>query len=180
MNEQERHQLFTELVARHQSELYGYLFAVVRNWGDADDLYQSVCLALWRKFDSFRPGSSFFSWARQMARIELSNFLRGKRSSMYVREELLDDIAEAIAEPQGDGTQPYLQALCHCRRKLDAADEELLQLHYADDLSSRAIADRLQRSQSSVCNSLNRIRDWLLECIRRELAQQEHSGRKHL
>ena len=62
MNEQERHNLFSELLTRHQSELYGYIFAVVRNWEDADDLYQSVCLVLWSKFDSFRPGSSFFAW----------------------------------------------------------------------------------------------------------------------
>ena len=55
MNEQERHNLFSELLTRHQSELYGYIFAVVRNWEDADDLYQSVCLILWRKFDRFGP-----------------------------------------------------------------------------------------------------------------------------
>ena len=68
MNEQERHNLFSDLIARHQSELYGYIFAVVRNWEDADDLFQSVCLVLWRKFESFQPGSSFFSWARQTAK----------------------------------------------------------------------------------------------------------------
>ena len=68
MNEQQRHDLFSELIARHQSELYAYIFAIVRNWDDADDLYQSTCLVLWRKFESFRPGTSFFSWARQMRR----------------------------------------------------------------------------------------------------------------
>ena len=54
MNEQERHNLFSELIARHQSEIYAYIFAIVRNWEDADDLFQSVCLVLWRKFESFR------------------------------------------------------------------------------------------------------------------------------
>ena len=87
MNEQERHNLFSELIARHQSELYGYIFAVVRNWEDADDLFQSVCLVLWRKFESFRPGSNFFSWARQTAKIEVSNFLRHKQLPSYVSEE---------------------------------------------------------------------------------------------
>ena len=74
MNEQDRHNLFSELIARHQSELYAYIFAIVRNWEDADDLFQSVCLVLWRKFESFRPGSSFFSWARQTAKIEVRKF----------------------------------------------------------------------------------------------------------
>jgi len=75
MNEEDRHNLFSELISRHQSELHAYIFAMVRNWADSDDLYQSVCLLLWSKFDSFRPGSSFFSWARQTAKITVRNFL---------------------------------------------------------------------------------------------------------
>ena len=79
MNEQERHNLFSDLILAYQSELYSYIFAVVRNWEDADDLLQSVCLVLWRKFDSFRPGSNFLFWARRTAKIEVSNFLRHRQ-----------------------------------------------------------------------------------------------------
>jgi DNA-directed RNA polymerase specialized sigma24 family protein len=61
MTDQNRHNLFSELIARYQSELYGYIFAVVRNWEDADDLFQSICVVLWRKFESFRPGSEPFA-----------------------------------------------------------------------------------------------------------------------
>ena len=60
MNKQGHQNLFSELITRYQSELYGYIFAVVRNWEDADDLFQSVSLVLWRKFESFRPDSNFF------------------------------------------------------------------------------------------------------------------------
>ena len=88
MNEQDRHSLFSELIARHQCGLYAYLFAIVQNWEDADDLYQTTCLVLWRKFESYRPGSSFFSWARQTAKIEARNFLRNKQLPKYINEEL--------------------------------------------------------------------------------------------
>jgi len=179
MNEQGHQNLFSELVARHQSELYGYIFAVVRNWEDADDLFQSVCLVLWRKFELFRPGSNFFYWARQVAKIEISNFLRHKPSPSYITDELLDALGETVVATQGDETESYLVALRHCRAKLSPTDEELLKLHYVDDLGSRLIADRLQRPYRSVCNSLNRIRSWLFECIQMELARQEHSGKEH-
>ena len=59
MNEQDRHNLFSELITRHQSQLYAYIFAIVRNQQDADDLYQSVCLILWRKFDIISAGQQF-------------------------------------------------------------------------------------------------------------------------
>lgn len=179
MNEQERHRLFSELLTRHQGELYGYIFAVVRNWEDADDLYQSVCLILWRKFESFRGGSSFFAWARQTARIEMSQFLRRKHSPHSFSEKLVDELAEAVVEAQSGEVEPYLDALRSCKAKLSRADEDLLELHYAEDLGSRQIADRLQRSQPSVCRSLNRIRSWLLQCVRMELARQEHARQGH-
>jgi RNA polymerase sigma-70 factor, ECF subfamily len=179
MNEQDRHNLFTDLITSHQSELYGYIFAVVRNREDADDLFQSVCMVLWRKFGLFQPDSSFFSWARQTARFEISNFLRRKSSSNYVSGKLLDTLTTIAIEAQDNGAEQYLAALRRCRQNLNATDAELLQLRYIEELSIREIAGRLQRLQPNVCRSLNRIRRLLLECIQMELAHPECSGGEH-
>ena len=176
MNEQKRHNLFAELVNRHQSELYGYIYAVVRNWGDTDDLYQSVCLILWKKFDSFQPGTSFFAWARQTAKIEISSFLRRRRLPSYASENLMNILTEIAEEPQEEGAEAYLVALQRCREKLNATDDQLLQLRYVEDLTTVEIADRLQRLRPSVSRSLIRIRRWLFECIENELARQERSS----
>lgn len=178
MNRKERDNLFSDLITRHQSPLYGYIFAVVRNWEDADDLFQSVCLVLWSKFESFQIGSDFFAWARQIAKNKLADFLRHKRSAVHVGEELLADLSATANEMQVSGGETYLTALERCREKLSSADQELLEIHYVENLGSRQIAEQLQRSQTSVCNSLNRIRSWLLECIQKEFARQEHSGKR--
>lgn len=173
MNEQDRHNLFSELTTRHQSQLYAYIFAIVRNQADADDLYQAVCLVLWRKFDLFQPGSSFFNWARQTAKREVRDYLKRKRVPTQISEELLDVVAETPCAANRDAMATYLDALQHCREKLSVLDEELLELRYVENLGSREIADRLQRPQQSVCNSLTRIRGWLLECVTKTLARQD-------
>jgi RNA polymerase sigma-70 factor, ECF subfamily len=177
MNEQEHHDLFSELIARYRGELYGYILAIVRDWDDADDLFQSVCLVLWRKFISFQPGSSFFSWARETAKLEVRYFLRCKHSASHVSETLLDSLAETFLDSEREKADLYVAALEHCRQRLNLADEELLELRYVEDLGSREIADRLRRPQQSICQSLKRIRRWLLECIRAELSRQERSAR---
>jgi RNA polymerase sigma-70 factor, ECF subfamily len=175
MDHQSRHNLFSELIARYQSQLYAYIFAVVKNQQDAEDVFQSVCLVLWRKFPSFQPGDNFFSWARQTAKYVLCSFLRHKnRLPSQGQEWLLDAFAETISNAQGEGVEPHLAALRRCRERLSSADEELLQLRYVETLGIHEIADRLQRLQPSVCRSLNRIRRGLLECIQAELARQEH------
>lgn len=176
MNTENRHHMFSELIARHQAELYSYILAVVRNWNDADDLLQAVYLVLWQKFDSFQPGSNFLFWATRTAKLLVSNFLRRNRASTYISDELLDALAETIMNVRSEGAEQHLEALRRCRRKLSPADEELIGLHYAEDLGSRQIAERLQRSQPSVCNSLNRIRSWLYKCIHTELALQQHAA----
>jgi RNA polymerase sigma-70 factor (ECF subfamily) len=177
MTEQDRHELFSELITRHQSQLYAYVFAVVRNREDAEDLFQSVCLVLWRKFESFQPGSSFFSWARQTAKLVVYSFLRHRKYlPTYASEELLDALVETVSKDQNDSAEQYLIALRHCKDKLNATDEELLELRYAENLGSCKIADRLQRPQQSVCQSLKRIRRSMLECIRLELARQDRCG----
>jgi RNA polymerase sigma-70 factor, ECF subfamily len=179
MNEQDRHNLFSELIAQHHSALYAYIFAIVRNREDAGDVFQSVCLVLWRKFETFQPGSSFFAWARQTAKLVVRSFLRyRKKLPNCVGEELLDALAESVLEAQNEGAEVYLSALRRCRDKLAAADGELLELRYVEGLGSRQIADRLERPQPSICRSLNRIRNWLMECVEMELARQEHSGRE--
>jgi RNA polymerase sigma-70 factor (ECF subfamily) len=175
MTEQERHNLFVELLTRHQSQLYGYIFALVRNREDAADLFQSVGLVLWRKFESFRPDSSFISWAGQTTRFEVRNFLRRKRRSIYVSEELSDSLVETVHENQSDATESYLAALNRCKGKLSVDDDALLRLHYLEELSTRQIAERMGRPQSSVCHSLARIRRWLFGCIRRELGHQDRT-----
>jgi RNA polymerase sigma-70 factor, ECF subfamily len=174
MNEEDRQNLFSELITRHQSELYSYIFAVVRNWNDADDLLQSVCLVLWRKFESFQPGTNFLHWATRTAKIVVSNFLRNKQVSVHASDELLNVLVETMMDVQSRRMDQYLEALRRCRSKLSTSDAELIDLHYADEFGSRQIAERLKRSQPSVCHSLNRIRSWLLRCIQKELAQQQH------
>lgn len=178
MKDEERHNLFSELIARYHSPLYAYIFAVVKRQEDAEDVFQSVCLVLWRKFHTFQPEDNFFSWARQTAKYVLYSFLRHKNNLLSCsNEELLDALAETISDAHGDGVERHVAALRRCKERLSVADEELLQLRYVDALSIHAIAERLQRLQPSVCRSLNRIRRRLLECIQAELACQEHPGK---
>lgn len=180
MNEHDHHKLFSDLIGRHEGELYAYIFSIVRNWEDADDLYQSVCLVLWSKFALFRPDSSFLAWARQTAKNTVRNFLKCKHLRRYVSEEVLNTLSETEIEAKSDRSDFYMAALRQCKEKLNISDAELLELRYVEDLGSRQIADQLQRSQPSVCRSLARIQRWLMECVQMELARQEHDTEGHL
>ena len=41
------------LLRQHQTQLFGYIYSLVRDLDDADDLFQQTSLVLWDKFDQF-------------------------------------------------------------------------------------------------------------------------------
>jgi DNA-directed RNA polymerase specialized sigma24 family protein len=103
----------------------------------------------------------------------VADFLRKKTLPIHASEELLDALIDTPLTPCSDATAVYLDSLRGCREKLNESDEQLLGLRYAESLGNRQIADRLKRSEQSVCNSLTRVRRWLLDCITRELARRD-------
>jgi len=167
----DRGEEFVALLARHECELFGYLTALVQNVADAEDLLQECSLILWRKFDEFEPGSNFFSWACQVARLTAMNFLRHRgRSRVRFSDEMVAQLAETRVAHAG-WFESRLQALSDCMAKLKLSDQRLIQLCYEGERPIYQVADELGRTADSVYHSLSRIRYTLSKCIDRALLQ---------
>jgi len=168
-----RSQQFMQLLTRHQSQVFGYLYALVRNLADTDDLYQQTTLLLWKKFDEFQPGSNFAAWACKVARFEALNFLQQKRRSRLIFD---DDVILTLADVDFDAApavEARQEALEKCLAKLNGSDRQLLQQVYGDDAQIKVVAARIGRPIQSVYTALCRIRQALFACIQRTLAVQE-------
>ena len=82
--EKHRDEVFTDLVTEHQARLYGYIFAMVQNSADTEDLVQRTLITLWRRFDQFELGTDFCAWSLTTARYEVLNFQRaGRRPNLF-------------------------------------------------------------------------------------------------
>ena len=66
----DRDRRFTEQLQRHHRRLYGYVFTLLRNHQDAQDVFQQTSLVLWEKFDEFQPDTNFLTWACTVARFK--------------------------------------------------------------------------------------------------------------
>ncbi len=167
-----RHAEFVELLRRHQHQLFSYVFALLRNQHDAEDLFQQASLVWWAKFDEFEPGSNFVAWACQIARYEVLNFYRRQnRSRALFSDTLQDELAALSADAAAELSAERVDALGHCIEKLSEPDRKLLDQVYGDGLSIRQVAGRRGRPVKSVYNSFGRIRKILEQCIRRSLAR---------
>lgn len=177
MDDPHKKSRFAELLHQSQSRLLSYIYSLVRDTNDADDLFQQTAVILWNKFDSYDPSRNFTAWACGVARLEVSNFIRSRsRKKLYLSDDLnlllIESYTETPADPAID--EERKEALSRCLGKLRERDRELLMTCYTGEEDIIRIADRIGRSSQSVHNSLKRIREALYECVRRTMAQEGH------
>lgn len=174
MSHTSREDLFMELVTQHQGRLFGYIYALVQNVDDTQDLHQQTLLVLWRKFSQYQPGTSFLAWAIKIAQIEVWNFRKSKPSGrVFLSDEVLSHVAESQMRHAADPADELRRRLLEgCVEKLPDADRRLLDASYQSDCRIKDIAAKFGRSSQSICNSLRRIRRDLLDCTDRAASEE--------
>jgi RNA polymerase sigma-70 factor (ECF subfamily) len=164
---------FVDLLAQSQSRIMGYIYCLVHNFNDTEDLYQQTCLVLWRKFHEYEPDTDFLHWALRIAHFEVANCLRRRHRSMQFSQEFLAELSDSsdLGPMADDDTR--LTALRACLEKLGADQRELIDQRYGLRKRLKDLADELGRSPQSLSNSLGRIRLALLNCMRRAQIAEE-------
>lgn len=168
-----KEELFAELYSSCQQRLLGYVIGLVRNSADAQDILQQAAVTAWEKFDEFDPDTDFMRWAITIARYKTLNFIKKRRNDkVYFDQALMSQLGEHASNVSVEVAEQRGAALSQCLKKLSTADSRLIECRYTHGLGSNQIAQVVERSQPSVCNSLRRIREALMQCIKRRLAAE--------
>ncbi len=150
--------------------LYAYIFSLLPNRDDAEDVFQRVSIILWKKMEQFDPEGSFFSWACGVAFYEVKNFLRvSSRKRLQFREDLMQQLADERIESLKNRDQ-RLPALQQCLQKLQQKDRDLIKQAYNSSDSIQKIATNSGKAVQSLYNRLNLLRGQLAECIQRKIS----------
>lgn len=162
---------FSELVAAHRSRVFGYIYAMLMNMTDAEDVYQQTTVLMWEKFEEFQPGTEFGSWAIKIAYFNVKNFKRRQSSRrMLFSDAVMEKVADSYDRLGGGGEEDRLEALSECVAKLSAKQQNLLKLRYSENLAVKQLASLEGKSEASVSMMLGRLRRTLFHCINSKLA----------
>ena len=171
--EGDAHELLVTHLTQCHDQLLAYIYTLVLNWQDAQDVLQKTSLVLWRKFDQFDRETEFMPWAMRVAFYEAKNFLRmASRDRHCFSDDLLEKLASERAGDL-DQIEPRALALRHCLAKLSADDRELLDRVYSDRDSVDGIAAELGKATQTIYNQLHKLRRQLMDCIERNLYKME-------
>ena len=166
------HEEFTRLFTVNQRSVYLYIRSMVANAADVDEIWAETNLVLWQRFADFQPGASFLSWAQRIAYHKVLNYRTRRRQPVQFSEAFLEKLA-AAAERLSGRHKTYLDALNRCTEKLSREEWNLIQLRYGSGAGCQRVAEIVGRPVHFVYKSLTRIRSQLLNCIRREVAEEE-------
>jgi len=170
LNEHSRTGDFLDLYAKYQRQLYVFIRGHVPLRSDIDDVFQDASRVLWEKFDQYQAGSDFGSWAFAVVRLQLLKYYESQdRLTHLLNPEIASLVAKELVEVSRSA-DTRVEALRGCIEKLLPRDQLLLKQRYDSARSVKELADKLQRTESAVYKTLQKIHDGLFDCVKATLS----------
>lgn len=163
---------FTRLFAELEQPLYSFIFSLLPQRADADDVAQQTVGLLWEHFDQYDPARPFLPWAMKFAYNQVLKHRREVRTRRkYFHESTLVELA-ADHPQESQWNEAHHQAVKHCLAKMHAKDREVLVARYFGDGTLDALAAKIGRTANSLYKQLQRARLRLLQCVTQQLGQE--------
>ena len=168
-----QHDQFLRLFAEHEPTLRTFVRSLLPSRGDVSEVMQEVAVVLWQKFAEFDAARDFRKWAFGVARYEVLAYLRDQARDRHVfDDELMSRLADETvrAERRHEIQREALEA---CLQKLPETRRSLVLAAYAKGTRMDELAAQRGQTAMSLYKLLHRIRQVLLDCVRRTMAQGE-------
>ena len=160
---------FLTLLTTHDRALSLYVYGLVPQHADADDILQQTKMVMWRSFAQFEIGTNFIAWARKIAFHQILGYRRhSKRVHIPLSDEMLEEVGQEISRLSDQG-QARREALESCLHALPNEHRQIVLLRYYEDLEVDQIAARINSTSGAVYRALSRLRFALLECVENRL-----------
>lgn len=167
------HGIFLRLFTASQPYLFAYIYTLLPDWNDAEEVLQETSLTLWESFEKFEQGTNFRAWACKIAFYQVLSFRKRRgRTPVPIGREAIEAVANETVE-LAQSLDDQLRALSACVKRLKPRDRTLLDRFYGLGLPVKTIAEQLGRPVGTITKALTRIRRMLFACIERSLAMEK-------
>jgi RNA polymerase sigma-70 factor (ECF subfamily) len=160
---------FGVLLEKHRSSVVHFLYRMVQNHAEAEELAQEVFLRVYRSRSTYEPAAKFTTWLFRIATHVALNSLRDGKNERW-QERLDDDSSDAPARQVSD-RQPSVEQSMVYEAKLDeirkaiaalpAKQRAAVLMHKYEELEYSQIAKVLSCSESAVKSLLFRAYETL-------------------
>ncbi len=163
-------QALTELHARHAKALFQFVYRLLGQDGDADEVVLDTLHEVWRQAGRFEARSSVRTWIFGIARHKALDRLRASGRIEWTSDE--DEAVAALVDPSPTPFERLLasqeaERLSDCVDALPDAQREAFWLHIVDGLKLRELASVLMVPENTVATRVHHAKKRLRECLER-------------
>ncbi len=132
---------FTQLLKRHQENVFFQIKKMVLEHADADDIAQAVWIKVWNKLDGFKQESAFSTWLFRVTYNETLNFIaQKKRLTAQYTQSALDPNLEQPSNQDAPRATAIQIKLERAIAELPEKQRFVFMLRYYEDLDYEKIA----------------------------------------
>ena len=165
---------FLRLLMGNQEKFYAYILSLVHNSSDAEDIMQDATTVMWRKFDTFKPGTNFTAWGITIARmLVLKFFEKNRHSKLSFSPDLEEKIAAVTEKSLTTETADFVRTLKECLNKLETRSYNLIKMRYFDKKPTKEIASERGVPLHTMYRMMGKIHELLRHCVRRSILAKE-------
>lgn len=166
---------YSEIVDRYQKKLFVYIYRLVGNKEEAEDLLQDVFVKAYKNLNSFDTSRKFSSWIYRIAHNESVNYIKRKSLKKFISWETIvstkDKLDSSSEEETADKAwirKETSKEVSEAIDKLPFKYKQVLTLRYYSDQSYEEIAEILGKPVNTVGTLINRAKKRLAEKIKRQ------------
>ena len=165
---------YRQIIKRYQTKLFSYLYRLIGNREETEDLLQNVFVKVYNNLDRFDRRKKFSSWIYRIAHNEAVNFLKKKGKKKFISLEDITtskdklEISTSEKSPADSWIKKELKKEVEmAMEKLPAKYKEVLILRYFLDKSYGEMSEILGKPVNTVGTLLNRAKKKLLQVLGR-------------
>jgi RNA polymerase sigma-70 factor (ECF subfamily) len=155
---------YDELIKRYQERIYATVYHMTSNHEDANDIAQEAFIKGFRALNSFKGGSSFYTWVYRIAVNKTINFLKQRKNKSQMSLDDLDfnaehdpDLVALVSEktPRREINLAELhEKLNEAMQKLSEPHRLVVTLHDVQGLSHEEVAHIMECNIGTVRSRL--------------------------
>ena len=156
---------FTQLIGENKGIIHKICMMYTSTQADKEDLYQEICLQLWRSYRNYRAESKFSTWLYRVAlNTAISSVRKNRRRIETVELNQAEHFVSRDSEQEGM-TRMLFKALSRLN-KVDRAiillwleEKEYAEISEVMGISSSAVSVRLVRIREKLKSIIKNVED---------------------
>jgi len=150
--------LYAEIMEKYHNEIFKYIYNMVNNYNDTEDLVQEIFFKIYKNLKKYNPNkASFRTWMYRISKNHVINYLKSSKSKINRNNLEYDDSINKSDENVEESVikDNQINMILKAMEKiLSPKNYEIMHLHYFSNLTVKEISQTLSIPDKTIYKAI--------------------------